>query len=220
MKKIIFITFLVFLLAACAASPQAGQPTLLSATTIPNVDMGSPQPTTKASDDLFGKMGIKLPVPACNGTFTAAQTEGPYYTANTPERNSLLEEGMQGKKLVVIGYVLAKNCQPLANVWIDFWQADSNGSYDNAGYTLRGHQYTDAQGRYLLETVYPGEYPGRTQHIHVKIQPSGGAMLTTQLYFPDSASNLSDGIFDPTLIVTLENRGDITLAYFNFVLNN
>jgi protocatechuate 3,4-dioxygenase beta subunit len=134
---------------------------------------------------------------------TVAQTEGPYYTPNSPERNSLLEEGMPGTRLFVVGYVLDQNCQPLSNAWIDFWQADPNGEYDNVGYTLRGHQFTDEQGRYYLQTVLPGEYPGRTQH------PCEGSARRefndNQLYFPNYRA-ANDGIFDPTLIVQMEER--------------
>src|SRR3954447_6103967 len=106
----------------------------------------------------------------CSGTTTPSLTEGPYYKAGSPERTSLLEANMPGTKVVLTGYVYDKNCRPVAHAWLDFWQADANGRYDNSGYTLRGHQYTDANGRYTLETVEPGEYPGRTVHFHVKVQ--------------------------------------------------
>src|SRR2546423_5608903 len=45
-------------------------------------------------------------------------------------------------------------------------------------YRLRGHQYTDEAGRFYLETVMPGEYPGRTLHIHVKVQAPNQSILT------------------------------------------
>jgi protocatechuate 3,4-dioxygenase beta subunit len=83
---------------------------------------------------------------------------------------------MPGEQLLVAGYVLDQNCQPIQNAWLDFWQADANGAYDNTGYVLRGHQFTDGQGRYYLETVLPGEYPGRPPHIHLKIQPPNGTV--------------------------------------------
>ena len=86
-------------------------------------------------------------------------------------------------------------------------------------FTLRRHQYTDGLGRYYLESVRPGEYPGRTAHIHVKIQPSGGDILTSQLYFPDVAQNSSDGIFVSSTVVGLESRPDGQIAYYNFVLD-
>jgi protocatechuate 3,4-dioxygenase beta subunit len=155
-------------------------------------------------------MGITLPAPSCTA-LTQQQTEGPYYIPNTPERHSLLEEGMLGTRLILVGYVLDQNCQPLPNAWLDFWQADANGEYDNTGYRLRGHQFTDSQGRYYLETILPGLYSSRPiEHIHVKVQPEGGEVVTSQLYFPDRPIE--------GLTVTLEERGDYQLGYFNFVV--
>jgi hypothetical protein len=73
-------------------------------------------------------------------TLTPALTEGPYFKAGSPERTSLLETGMPGIKLVLTGNVLTPDCQPIAGALLEFWQADTNGQYDNSGYTLRGHQ--------------------------------------------------------------------------------
>jgi protocatechuate 3,4-dioxygenase beta subunit len=127
---------------------------------------------------------------------------------------------MEGIRLIVVGYVLGADCQPIPGAWLDFWQADANGVYDNQGYTLRGHQFTDEQGRYFLETVMPGEYSVRTAHIHVKVQAPGGQILTSQLYFPGSGGNTSDSIFTPATQVVMEDRGDHQLAYYNFVLHS
>src|SRR2546423_7283718 len=69
-------------------------------------------------------------------------------------------------------------------------------------YRLRGHQYTDEAGRFYLETVMPGEYPGRTVHIHVKVQAPNQSILTTQVFFPNVADNARDGIFDKSLVVS------------------
>jgi protocatechuate 3,4-dioxygenase beta subunit len=152
-------------------------------------------------------------------TLTVAQTEGPYFKTNSPERSSLVSDGMQGTLLTVTGQVLAQDGTPVANALLDFWQADPSGAYDNSGYTLRGHQYTDENGNYTLTTVVPGLYPGRTRHIHVKVQAPGGPMLTTQLYFPGEARNSTDGIFDPSLVLDVQNNADGTdAATFNFVV--
>lgn len=62
---------------------------------------------------------------------------------------------------------------PAAGVLRDFWQADDDGAYDVAGYSLLGHRFTDATGAYTLSTVGPGLYPGRTRHLHVKAGPPG-----------------------------------------------
>jgi protocatechuate 3,4-dioxygenase beta subunit len=154
--------------------------------------------------------------PACDDGDdpTPAQTEGPYFTPDSPERGSLLEAGLPGDRLTVAGTVLATDCRPLRRALLDFWQADANGQYDNDGYRLRGHQFTDADGRFRLQTVVPGLYPGRTRHIHVKVQAPDRPVLTTQLYFPGEAANSSDGIFREELL--LDVRGG--QASFTFVL--
>src|SRR5215213_4817710 len=46
------------------------------------------------------------------------------------------------------GLVLTRNCRPVGRILVDLWHADDAGDYDNTGFRLRGHQYTDAQGRY------------------------------------------------------------------------
>ena len=155
---------------------------------------------------------------ACSGTPTPSQTEGPFYKPGSPERTSLRESGFAGTPLTVAGYVFSTTCKPIAHAWLDFWHADSNGNYDNTGFRLRGHQYTDKQGRYSLETIVPGEYPGRTRHIHVKVQAPGQSVLTTQLYFPGEPRNDSDGIFSPELLMHVQNTSNGQLATFNFVL--
>jgi protocatechuate 3,4-dioxygenase beta subunit len=153
---------------------------------------------------------------------TPAQTEGPYFTPDSPERASLLEEDMPGTRLVLAGYVFSAACRPVADALIDFWHADDNGEYDNAGYRLRGHQFTDEAGRYELTTIVPGIYTGRTRHIHVKVQAPNQPVLTTQLYFPDEPGNERDGIFDPSLVIdqeegTADEEG--RQGFFNFVLD-
>jgi len=146
-------------------------------------------------------------------------TEGPYFKPNSPERTSLIEPGIAGTKLTLTGYILNTDCKPIAHALLDFWQANSKGEYDNAGYILRGHQFADATGRYQLETVVPGLYPGRTEHIHVKVQSPNGPVLTTQLFFPGVAGNQTDQIFDPKLLMTIQDAAEGKLATFNFVLN-
>jgi len=134
--------------------------------------------------------------PSCGDSrATQAQTEGPYFKPRSPERASLIEPGVTGTKLVLAGVVRTAACRPVAHALLDFWQADGRGQYDNAGFHLRGHQYADDQGRYRLETVMPGEYPGRTPHIHVKVATAGGGLLTSQFYIAGEPGNERDGIF-------------------------
>ncbi len=163
------------------------------------------------------------PTPECidddDDDLTPAQTEGPYFTRNSPERTSLLEAGMEGTRILVTGYVLGTNCQPVAGALMDWWQADDRGQYDNVGYRLRGHQFTDEWGRYSLETVVPGLYPGRTRHFHLKVQAPNRPVLTTQLYFPNEPANRRDGIYRPELELDIQDTADGKVGRFNFVLN-
>jgi protocatechuate 3,4-dioxygenase beta subunit len=161
------------------------------------------------------------PTPACGApaAATAEQTEGPYFKRSSPLRQSLLEDGMAGERLVLGGRVLDTRCQPIAQALLDFWQADAGGAYDNRGFRMRGHQFSDAAGAFRLDTVLPGLYPGRTRHIHVKVQAPGGRVLTTQLYFPDEAANRGDFIFSPALVVVMRRGASGALAGFDFVLS-
>src|SRR5512143_2181986 len=101
-----------------------------------------------------------VPPPDCTQGLTPAEIEGPYYKPGSPARVSLLEPGMAGTPITLTGLVLTRSCQPIAGAWLDFWQANAQGEYDNRGYTLRGHQVTDANGQYTLKTILPGRYPG------------------------------------------------------------
>jgi protocatechuate 3,4-dioxygenase beta subunit len=162
------------------------------------------------------------PTPACSegGGATHSQTEGPFFVPRSPRRTSLIEAGVEGTRLSLAGVVLSTSCEPVRGALLDFWQADGRGEYDNEGFRLRGHQRTDARGRYRLETVVPGRYTGRTRHIHVKVQPPSGALLTTQLYFPDEPGNDSDPLFDPALLMDVRDAGggDRKRGSFTFVV--
>ncbi|MEM7534461.1 MAG: hypothetical protein AAF639_19925 [Chloroflexota bacterium] len=173
-------------------------------------------------DMAAGAGGVQLaPTPQCDDhDETPAQTAGPFYTPNTPERTSLREDGLPGTPLVVTGTVLTTTCQPIAGAMLDFWHTDDNGDYDNEGYRFRGHQFADANGNFRLETIMPGLYPGRTRHIHVRVQGEGTDLLTTQLYFPGDAENAGDSIFDAVLLMEMTSEGDTNAASFNFVLES
>ena len=150
------------------------------------------------------------PTAGC-GPQTRPQMEGPFFTPLSPERSSLIESGMSASRMVLAGQVVDLSCKPVAGALLDFWQCDDRGHYDNQGYRLRGHQYTNRQGEFRLTTLVPGEYPGRTPHIHVKVQRENGPVLTTQLYLPDHPRNALDFLFQPSL--SMGRRG----SEFHFV---
>ena len=67
--------------------------------------------------------------------------------------------------------------------------------------------------------MVPGAYEGRTRHIHVKVQPPGGRILTTQLYFPGEAKNQRDGLFRKELMVRTAKAAGWLAGRFDFVLD-
>src|SRR5206468_12064660 len=101
----------------------------------------------------------------------------------------------------------------------DVWDADVRGGYDIAGYRVRGHQFTDDQGRYRLETIVPGIYVGRTRHFHVKVQAPNRPVLTTQLYFQGETVNTRDPIFSRDPVMQVNDAGAGRAATFGFVLD-
>ncbi|WP_119419781.1 intradiol ring-cleavage dioxygenase [Desertibaculum subflavum] len=155
---------------------------------------------------------------ACDPRPTPAETAGPYYKAGAPERQMLVgHEG--GKRLVLSGQVTGADCRPVPGALLDFWQADEAGRYDNQGWALRGWQRADGEGRFRLETVVPGLYPGRTRHLHVKVGRPDGPRMTTQLYFPDEPGNRRDGLFRPELLMRVADARDGKEASFDFMLS-
>ena len=161
------------------------------------------------------------PTPPCadGDEVTPSETAGPFFTPNSPERRSFLEKGVPGAPIVLAGRVYSTGCLPLAGALLDFWHADGSGEYDNEGYRCRGHQFTDAAGRFRLETVVPGLYPGRTRHFHVRVQAPGKPVLTTQLYFPAEPRNRSDSLFKSALLMKVREGATRKLAAFDFVLD-
>ena len=130
---------------------------------------------------------------------TAEVTEGPFFVSQTAglADGNLNYANLPGEALVVSGFVYdgLDKTKPLTNAKIEIWHADNSGSYHpNANgaankyaasdIALRGFVLTDATGAYKFNTIYPGEYSGRTRHIHFKINATGFKDVTTQLIMP------------------------------------
>src|SRR6478736_946048 len=143
-----------------------------------------------------GNRAVESGAVAC--VLTPELTEGPYYIAGEKLRRDI-REGHPGTLLSLRLRVLnASTCKPIKGAAVDIWHADAAGNYSGFGNAagsrtfLRGIQKTDAAGLALFTTVYPGWYPGRTVHIHVKVHVGGSVVHTGQLFFPDS---LTDAVY-------------------------
>jgi protocatechuate 3,4-dioxygenase beta subunit len=127
---------------------------------------------------------------------TPEQTEGPYFLEGDRVRRDI-REGRPGVLLTLRTTVVdVSTCRPIRNAAVDVWHCDAAGVYsgvaseDTLGERfLRGIQRTDANGLAVFRTIYPGWYPGRTVHIHVRVYLGGSILHTGQLYFPDSLTD-------------------------------
>jgi protocatechuate 3,4-dioxygenase beta subunit len=139
------------------------------------------------------------------------QTEGPYFVDEGLNRSDIRVDPATGNlqagaplsltfAVSAVGGDAA--CRPIAGAHIDVWHCDAQGvysdvvdpSFNTQGHKfLRGYQRTDASGKAVFRTIYPGWYEGRAVHIHFKIRTStqGPAAheFTSQLYFPDSLTD-------------------------------
>lgn len=210
--RIFTATVLSILIAGCAGTTAAAPTaTPLASSTVSATSV----PTSSAAATQAASAALACTAPA---TPLVQLTDGPYYTANPPQNATLRTAGVAGTALTLTGYVVSKSCQPIANARLDFWQADGNGNYDNSGYTLRGWQLTDANGAYKLETVIPGLYPGRTEHIHFKVTVNGQT-YTSQLFFPGVSQNEADSIYSSQMLVKLNTATSPVTGTFTFVVN-
>ena len=207
--------------AACGSSAATVPPassTGGSSAASPGASTARPASASGASSPAAASTSATTAACTAPATPTTAQTEGPYFKAGSPERSILADASTPGTHLTLEGTVVGTDCAPIAGAVVEIWQADASGAYDNTGYGFRGHVLTDANGRFTVETVVPGEYPGRTPHIHLKLTPPGGSTLTTQVYFPDSNLNAEDGIFRPELLLAVTANGDARVGTYTFVL--
>lgn len=145
--------------------------------------------------------------PALAAIPTPRQSEGPFYPPANLVGGSdadLLKSGFKGSEMTVFGKLVLPDGSPVAGRRLDLWQADADGNYHHrrAGgnpdpaFDGFGQVVTGPDGSYRFRTVMPGEYPGRTRHLHFKVWSGVVDTLTTQMYFPDEPGNARDGLFD------------------------
>lgn len=148
-------------------------------------------------------------LPAC--IIAPRQSEGPYFLDKRLRRSDIRADSggarSDGVPLSLQLRVLnaQTDCSPLVGVAVEIWHCNAAGVYsgvrdrysgDAGGDFLRGYQVTAADGIVRFLTIYPGWYPGRAVHIHLKLRwPDGDAQgrgkewrgkeWTSQLYFDD-----------------------------------
>lgn len=148
----------------------------------------------------FGPLPTRCPL-------VEAMTLGPCTTQPVPERQNI-SEGWPGlATLLMLRLIRSDRCEPLAGLEVEIWHTNHEGSY--SGQTpandfcvfdqdyakqnfFRGTQRSDNQGIVRFITRYPGWYPGRAIHIHLRVKNNQAQTRATQLYFP---AELNQAVF-------------------------
>lgn len=146
---------------------------------------------------------------------TPAQTLGPFYPRSAAERPAQIDADLltvqgervmtKGTPLYLTGRVLTRHGRPVAGALVEIWQCDANAVYhhpDGGAESERdpyfqgyGQARTDANGAFHFRTIEPVPYPGRTPHIHVRVQSLAEGALATQLYLPNHPGNERDFLY-------------------------
>ena len=138
--------------------------------------------------------------PACR--LAAEAEEGPFYLDLGEVRTAIAEDRPGVPLALAITVLDATGCEPLPDAAVDVWHCDALGAYSGVesegtiGETyLRGIALTDDRGVAEFETIYPGHYPGRTTHLHLKVRlggrdaeggySGGNVSYVGQLYTPE-----------------------------------
>ena len=125
------------------------------------------------------------------------------------------------EEIEITEQLLGLDGHPISGGFVELWQANAYGRYSNSpavsigpldpNFQGYGVVQTDDEGRYRFLTIKPGEYPGRTPHLHFKIGGPGFERLTTQMYFADEPGNERD--FVRKQIRDPEARASVTVAF-------
>lgn len=141
---------------------------------------------------------------------TPSQTEGPYYPIDKPDdgdNDLVIVRGQaaraQGVVTHIRGRIVDRDGRPIESAVVEIWQCDANGFYrhprDRPGprdgaFQGFGRSSVSSDGAYAFRTIRPVAYPGRTPHIHFRID-APARRLTTQMYVAGEPLNDGDIIY-------------------------
>jgi hydroxyquinol 1,2-dioxygenase len=152
---------------------------------------------------------------------TESTVFGPFHRLGAlelPAGGNIAHRDHTGTPALVSGRVLDLDGKPIAGAVLDVWQAQTNGLYDSQdqeldGLHMRGKFRSDAEGRYLIRTVLPvnypipsdgpvgrmlkatGRHPWRPAHIHFVVSAEGYEPVTTHIFDRTDPYLQSDAVF-------------------------
>lgn len=123
-------------------------------------------------------------------------TTGPFPLEQQYVRRDVTE-GVPGHPVRLGFRVVDDLCEPVPGAAVEVWHTDATGDYsafadggggkDEAEGTTfcRGTQIADEAGIVEFSTIWPGWYPGRCVHYHLRVHVDGTSVLASQVVFRD-----------------------------------
>ncbi len=163
---------------------------------------------------------------------TPSQTVGPYFAYGlTPEQygygfkelanGDLTTPETEGERIRIIGSVYDGEGNKVPDAMIEIWQADAQGRYahpadprgSNSNFKGFGRfgTGTDAENRFIFDTIKPGSIDG-AQAPHISVIVTMRGLLThtfTRIYFSDESDA---NAVDPALNAVDESRRQTLIA--------
>ncbi|ETS87847.1 hypothetical protein PFICI_01675 [Pestalotiopsis fici W106-1] len=187
-------------------------------------DLGTVLGTSHNATDL----GYTLDTPAdelfsgVNGSclLSPEATQGPYYVGGEYVREDIIEEQEGVDTILDYQVIDVDTCEPVPDVYVEMWHCNATGVYsgivaggngnqadtDNIDTTfLRGIQKTDEDGVAQFETIFPGHYLSRTNHIHILVHAANSTALSNDTIGNAIwSSHVGQTFFDQDLIDAVE----------------
>ncbi|KAI9054954.1 hypothetical protein LZ554_002097 [Drepanopeziza brunnea f. sp. 'monogermtubi'] len=181
-------------------------------------------------ESLVDEITFKLAAES-NDAATASAILGPFFRHDAPilaNESSIVQDMPEDGQVVYMHGIATDSVtkKPVPGVWIDAWQASTNGLYEQQDdnqqdCNLRGKFQTDENGYYAFYCLRPTPYPVpndgpagkllelldrhsfRPAHIHLIAQREGYKPVTTQIFDKDDPYLENDSVFavKDTLIV-------------------
>jgi protocatechuate 3,4-dioxygenase beta subunit len=117
----------------------------------------------------------------------------------SPSRMKIAADNEPGQRMVLTGRVLGADGKPRPGVVLYAYHTNAQGLYDRDSHNvarLHGTLVTASDGSYTIDTIKPGQYPGRNipAHIHIHLRQSGFDQ-EEEIRFTESMRPDSDGVF-------------------------
>lgn len=176
-----------------------------------------------------------------NICYPSKEAKNDYEPAHFHHSNNLLRKSTEtaiycGKKIIIHGKVLDKNCVPVPDAKIYIWQVGCSGHYhytpfktsvnhklfklnQDSSFIGNGMAVTNNKGEFYFVTVYPGKVHGLPSHVNIRVKHHMFNDLQTRLNLKGNtiANPLLDG--DLEHIAKYATEHDISIYDFKIILN-